>query len=620
MTFPVPCRAVLSSLALAITPLFAHAQSATEPVTAAVLVTATRAPQAAVDVLSDHLVLSSEDIQRSGAGNVVDLLQRQRGIEVARNGGPGANSSVFMRGGDSKQTVVLIDGVRIGSSTSGIANWSSLPLANFDRIEIIYGPLATMYGADAIGGVIQLFTKRGAGVPQFSAGVSAGSAGSLAGDETVSGSTERFSYAFGVSHEQEDGFSATKPGNFSYNPDPDGYRKQAISGQMAYTFAPGHEAGLLFMHSMLEAQYDTGASSYDARSEQKQQNAALFSTHQFTPDWRIRLQASVAYDKSANFANASATGTSSLDTRLTAFSAQSDLALGSDLLQLVLERRGEDVTSSSTRALNAGRDTNSAAVSYSLKRGAHLASASARIDDSTQYGSKSTGGLGYGYRITRSLRANASLGTSFRAPTFNELYYPSYGVASNRPEHGRNAEAGLAYDSGSTEATAVYYRNRMTDLLVNTTRCPIEVATHPFGCAYNVNQATMRGLTIGARTRLGAFELRGSADLQDPRDDTTGKQLARRAKRHASLALEYSRGDLTLGTGVQLSGKRFDDTANRNVLPGYGLLNLFASYRFAPDWTVIARWNNVTDKQYELARTYATAGSQAYVGIRYGVK
>jgi vitamin B12 transporter len=620
MTFPVSRRAVLSSLALAISPLFAHAQHAAEPALAAVLVTAARAPQAAVDVLSDHLVLSSEDILRSGAGNVIDLLQRQRGIEVTRNGGPGTNSSVFMRGGDSKQTVVLVDGVRIGSSSSGIANWSALPLANIERIEIIYGPLATMYGADAIGGVVQLFTRRGSGAPRFSAGVSAGSAATLTADESVTGGTDRISYAFGVSHEQDEGFSSTKPGSSSYNSDDDGYHKQSASGQLAYTVAPGHEAGLLFMHSNLDSQYDAGAASYDARSEQKLNNLALFSTHQLTPAWRIRLQASLAYDKSANFANASATGTSSIDTRQTGYSAQSDLAFGPDLLQVVLERRSEAVVSSSAPALNRERDTNSAAVSYSLKRGAHLASASARVDDSTQYGSKSTGGLAYGYRVTRALRANASAGTSFRAPTFNELYYPGFGVASNRPEHGKNLEAGLAYNSGAVEATAVYYRNRLTDLLVSTSRCPVEVATHPFGCAYNVNQATLRGLSLGAGARLGAFELRGSADLQDPRDDTTGKQLVRRAKRHGALSLEYSHGDLTTGAAVQLSGKRFDDTANRNTLPGYGVLNLFASYRFAPDWSAIVRWNNATDKRYELARNYATAGSQAFVGVRYGVK
>jgi vitamin B12 transporter len=620
MTFPVPRRAALSVLALAITPLFAHAQNASEPAMAAVLITAARAPQVAADVLSDHLVLSADDILRSGAGNVIDLLQQQRGIEVTRNGGPGTNSSVFLRGGDSKQTVVLVDGVRIGSSTSGIANWSALPLSNIERIEIVYGPLATMYGADAIGGVVQVFTKRGTGPARFTASVNAGSAGALSADEAVAGATDRISYAFAASHEQEDGFSATKPGNFSYNGDKDGYHKQSASGRLAMTLADGHEAGLLFMHSKLDAQYDAGASSFDARSVQKLDNLALFSSHQFTAAWRVRLLASLAYDKSANFANATATGTSSIDTRMSAVSAQSDLAIGPDLLQMLIERRAEDVVASSTPALDVGRDTNSAAVSYSLKRGAHLASASARIDDSTQYGSTSTGALGYGYRITRGLRASASIGTSFRAPTFNELYYPGYGVATNRPEHGKNLELGLAYNRGATEVTAALYRNRMTDLLVSTSRCPVEVASHPFGCAYNVNQATMRGLSLGGQTRLGDFDLRASADLQDPQDDTTGKQLVRRARRHGDLSIEYNAGALSAGAGVMLSGARFDDTANRNTLAGYGLLNLFAAYRFAPDWSAVVRLNNVTNRQYELARTYATAGAQAYVGVRYGVK
>ncbi|WP_426103912.1 TonB-dependent receptor plug domain-containing protein [Massilia sp. TSP1-1-2] len=620
MTFPVSRRAAISSLALAITSAFAQASETSNPAVASVVVTASRTPQAAADVLSDNITLSSQDILRSGAGNIVDLLQKQRGIEVARNGGPGTSASVFIRGGDSRQTVVLVDGVRIGSSTSGIANWSALPLANIERIEIVYGPLATMYGADAIGGVVQVFTKRGTGAPAINASVGAGSDKTRSADASVSGGAGRFNYALTLTRDQDEGFSATKPGNYSYNGDNDGYTKDSASGQFGVALAQGHEAGLLFMHSSLDAQYDNGASNFDARGEQVLNNVALYSKHQFSPAWQVRFQASRADDKSSNFSNATATGYSRLDTRQNTYSAQSDLALGADLLQVLLERREEDVLSSSAAALSRDRSTNSAAASYSIKRGAHLGTVSARHDNSSQYGSVNTGGIGYGYRISSTLRANASFGTSFRAPTFNELYYPSYGVESNRPEHGRNAEAGLVYNTGASQVTAVYYRNRLKDLLVSTSVCPVEAASHPYGCAYNVNRATLSGLSVGARTTVGPLELSGAFDLQDPQDDTTGKQLVRRAKRHASLAAEYSSGALVLGAGVQMSGKRFDNTSNTATLSGYGLLNLFASYRFAPDWTAIVRWNNATDKQYELAGTYATAGSQAFIGLRYGVK
>lgn len=617
MTFPVVRHAALASLALAFTAPYALADSAD----ATVIVTAARAPQPSSDVLSDHVLISASDIARSGAGNVVDLLQKQRGIEITRNGGPGTASQVFIRGGDAKQTVVLVDGVRIGSSTSGIANWATLPLANIERVEIVYGPLATMYGADAIGGVVQIFTRRGAGPATVSASVEAGSDKARAMTFGVAGASEgdnSIHYAFGLSKDKDEGFSATKPGASSYNQDKDGYARDSASGQLGIALAKGHEAGLLYLHSHLASQYDSGATPFDVRSVQNMDNIAVYSRHQFTSDWKMGLQASEADDKSINFT--SATASNRIDARAHAYSMQHDIALGSDLLQLVLERRVESVFADTTRALNTTRATNSAAAAYSAKRGKHLASASARRDDSSQYGDKTTGSIGYGYKLTRALRVNASAGTSFRAPTFNELYYPGYGVDTNKPEQGKNVEGGAYYNDGALEVSAVYYRNRLSDLLVNTAKCPVQLDTHKNGCAYNVNRATLEGISLGARTRMGDVDMSGSLDFQDPRDDTTGKNLQRRAKRHAKFAVEYNAGNAIAGVGLQLSGKRFDDLANRTTLPGYGLVNLFASYRFAPDWSAVLRLNNATDKQYELARYYATAGRQVFAGIRYGVR
>lgn len=617
MTFPVVRHAALASLALAFTAPYALADSAD----ATVIVTAARAPQPSSDVLSDHVLISASDIARSGAGNVVDLLQKQRGIEITRNGGPGTTSQVYIRGGDAKQTVVLVDGVRIGSSTSGIANWATLPLANIERVEIVYGPLATMYGADAIGGVVQIFTRRGAGPATVSASVEAGSDKARAMTFGLAGASEgenSIHYAFGLSKDKDQGFSATRPGTSSYNQDNDGYARDSASGQLGIALAKGHEAGLLYLHSHLESQYDSGATPFDVRSVQNMDNIAVYSRHHFTSDWKMGLQASEADDKSINFT--SPTASNRIDTRAHAYSMQHDIALGSDLLQLVLERRVESVFADTTRALNTTRATNSAAAAYSAKRGKHLASASARRDDSTQYGDKTTGSIGYGYKLTPALRLNASAGTSFRAPTFNELYYPGYGVDTNKPEQGKNVEGGAYYNDGALEASAVYYRNRLSDLLVNTAKCPVQLDTHKNGCAYNVNRATLEGISLGARTRMGDLDMSGSLDLQDPRDDTTGKNLQRRAKRHAKFAVEYNAGNMIAGVGLQLSGKRFDDLANRTTLPGYGLVNLFASYRFAPDWSAVLRLNNAADKQYELARYYATAGRQVFAGIRYGVR
>ena len=384
--------------------------------------------------------------------------------------------------------------------------------------------------------------------------------------------------------------------------------------------AKDQEVGFNFLHSRLNAQFDSGASAYDARSIQQLENYALYSKNRPTSNWTSSLQLSRTADTSGTDTSAAATGKSQIDTTQTDLSWQNDFVLGTDVLQLLVERRKEQVNSSSTPALIGERTTNSVAGSYQLKRGSHLATASLRNDDSSQYGSHTTGAVGYGYRITNALRANASAGTSFRAPTFNELYFPSFGVATNKPEKGRNVEAGLYYDDGQTQASAVYYHNQITDLLVTAAVCPVDPGTHPFGCAYNVDRALLTGITLGASTRLGNFTLRGSLDVQDPRDETTDRLLVRRARQHGTAALAYNAGAVQTGVELLLSGKRYDDGANKNVLGGYGLLNLYANYDFAPSWSLFGRWNNVTNKNYELARNYATAGSSVFVGIRYAMK
>src|SRR5450830_363679 len=226
-------RAALASLTLAVAVPAASSIHA-EPV-AAVVVTATRNPQPVADVISDTVTIDAAQIAQSGAGSIIDLLQRQRGIEVARNGGAGTSASVYIRGANSNQNIVLVDGVRIGSSTTGAANWSAIPLTAIDHIEIVYGPLSSLYGADAVGGVIQIFTKTGRGAPAVTAFAGAGSDQTHEFDASVSGATggeHSFSYAFSAGTETSNGFSATRPGSSSYNADRDGYDKSNLAAQL----------------------------------------------------------------------------------------------------------------------------------------------------------------------------------------------------------------------------------------------------------------------------------------------------------------------------------------------------------------------------------------------------
>ncbi|MRX11695.1 TonB-dependent receptor [Pseudoduganella sp. FT25W] len=617
MTLRISRPAALSSLAFAMAACYAHA----EP-TDTVVVTATRTPQPLANVISDTITIGPEQIAASGAGSIVDLLQRQRGIEIARNGGAGTASSVYIRGANSNQNIVLVDGVRIGSSTTGAANWSAIPLTAIDHIEIVYGPLSSLYGADAIGGVIQIFTKKGKGAPEVTAFAGYGSDKTREADATLSGATggeHSFSYAISAGKEKSDGFSATRPGLSSYNPDRDGYDKENVSGQFSLQVAPGYEAGALFLHSKLESQYDNGASAYDVRSKAELESAAVYGKAKFVPNVDTLLQYSESKDKGQNWGSAAASGYSRIDTKQTDITLQNDVRIGADVLQLLYDHRKEEVSTNGSEALNRDRTTNSWAASYNARRGANLLNASIRRDNAV-YGSKNTGSIGYGYDISAQLRATASYGTSFRAPTYNELYYPSYGNVNNKPEQGKNAEVGLRWDDGVNALSASYFHNQLTNLLVNTTPCPFGTAGYAFGCAYNVNKALLEGVTIAGATKVAGIDLAANLDLQDPKDDTSGKRLQRRARKHGNVTADYSIGALKTGVELEFSGDRYDDAANKVRLGGYGLVNLYATYTFTKDWSALVRWNNIGDKQYDLARLYATPGSKVFAGIRYGYK
>jgi vitamin B12 transporter len=625
-------KQIVIAMAIAL-PASSFAQTAANANVQTVIVTATRTPQAARDVLSDNIVISAEEIQQSGQVNLIDLLQQKRGIEITTSGGPGSTSSVFIRGTKSAQNVVLVDGVRIGSSETGSATWENIPLSQIDHIEIVYGPLSSLYGADAMGGVVQIFTKQGDGAPHASASVGFGSYDTRTVDASISGSTtgdNKFRYALSVGRDESDGFAATTPVAYAYNPSKVGFDKSSVNGQLSWDTAKGHTFGLRFLQSTNDAQYDADHTA-TAPEVEKSNTYALYSRDQVMPNWTSLVQLSKSTDKLwlsfgpnwvADYDNAPS---STSRTTQTDFSWQNDVILGTDILQLIAERHEEKLVTDF--GVDGERDINSIAASYQWKSGNQNALLSLRddkIDQSasvapgSQSISKITGNLAYGYHVSSALRVNVSYGTSFREPTFDDLYYPGYVNTSIQPEHGKNAETGLYYDDGKSQLSAVYYHNHITNLIAFGSSCPI--AADLYGCAYNVGEALITGLTLGGATNFGDFALHGSLDLQNPRDETQDTVLARRSRKHGNVGVDYHQGNVQVGVDTILSGKRYDDEANTQVMGGYSLLNMHANYEISKDLTVFGRWNNVMNKKYELANGYTTAGSNLFVGLRYGFK
>ncbi len=584
-----------------------------------VVVTATRSTQKAGDVLADHVVITEEQILQSGQTSIIDLLQTQRSVEVTRNGNAGNSANVFIRGSNEKQVVVLIDGVRTMSSTSGSATWSTIPLSQVERIEIVMGPMSSLYGADAVGGVIQIFTKKGSGSPRLTFSAGAGTYGERVYSAGILGSTEGdhpIRYSFNTSQEESDGFSS-RIGS-SYDPDKDGYTKTSTSGQISWQLTRGHELGIRILNSRNDGQYDpsTGIPVFKPYIVNDIDIYSAYSRNQFTSNWTSLFQVARSYNKQRDYRSAVAGVTNSSQDQ---FLWQNDIKIGTDLLQILTERREETVATSSQPAQNRDRSNNSIAVAYQLNRGSHLASASLRYDDSSVYGGNTTGSVGYGYKLTNAWRINGSLGTSFRAPTYNELYFSNFGNPQIKPEEGKNRELGVYYDDGRTDFSAVYYHNRLKNLITNVAQSP---CSNPAltTCITSVDNALLEGLSLSAARKFGDFRVFGNFDWQNPKDLNRNTYLARRARQYGTIGVTHMMERFKYGFDVIYSGARYENITNTIRLGGYALLNLHATYDLSGDWQLFARWNNVLDKKYELAQTYQTPGSNVFAGIRYGFK
>jgi len=600
-------------------PAFAQGLAAA-PALRETVVTANRVEQPLSDLVADVSIVERAEIERSGVTGVIDVLARLPGIEVSRNGGIGNTSSVFIRGAESRFTAVYIDGVRIDSQSTGGANWEAIPLAQIDRIEVLRGPAAAVYGSDAIGGVIQLFTRKGEGGIAPYVGVGIGSRNTRKIEAGVSGSAGAFDYSLGAAREKSDGFNVRL--DRGYNPDRDDYNSSSGNARLGFQIDRNHRIDATLLASNVDSGYDNtnvgAAARADDRSKYRLRTAGLSWSAQWTDFWRTRLSVSDSVTKYMTVPAFYAT-----ETELRSYLFHNEFRFGPHVLTAALERREDHLKNAPdafSRGLDRERSQNGLALGYGLVQGAHTLQLNVRHDDDSEFGGQNTGSAAYGFAITPAWRVTASAGTSFRAPTLYQRF-SQYGVAGLEPEEGRNVELGLRYAQGATSASATVYRNRVRNLIAFDFASFACAGGAAFGGCYgNTARASYEGVTFAASHRLGDVTLRGSLDFQDPRDDITDRQLVNRSRRHATLGADWRVGTWTLGAEVQASGERFANAANTQRLHGYGLLNLSASAPITPEISVVARLDNAADREYQLVRNYATPGRTAYLGLKWTPK
>lgn len=618
--------AALLPLLFASTPATLHAAQTLDDV----VVTATRQPVNVSDALSDVSIIDAAAIQRAGPITTLgELLGHQPGIDFRQSGAAGATSSLSIRGSNANHILLLVDGARVGSVTNGAPTWEALPLEQIERIEIIRGPASSLYGADAIGGVVQIFTRKAADNapmrPYFDAGY--GSHATAAISAGITGSHEAWRYALQLSDKRSDGFSAiNNPKNAAWNPDKDGYQLASSSGSLAYRISKAHELELNYLYSDGWSRFDSGSRfstppADDYKMKETVKSVAVHSRSQWTEQWLSILRASRSTDDNRNLDNGQQTD--SFRSIQTQYQWQNDLKLPVGKALLGLEHLEQRIASNNSYTA-ASRSIHSLLAGWNGRLDKHNIQLNVRKDENSQFGGKTTGLAAYGYQLTEQWRGNLSWGTAFKAPSFNDLYYPpdAWGNVSNpklRPETSENHELAVYYETSTQHLSLTGYRNKVKDLIQWAPIDPTYLTSSGW-MPSNVASVTLSGWTLAYTGKLADYNVSSSIDRQDPKDDTTGKTLVYRARTQAKLAIDRRFGNFELGGEWQASSPRYTNATNTQKLSGYSLLNLTARYHLGKDWSIYARANNVLDREYTRVKDFATPGANLFIGIRYSPK
>lgn len=624
MPFRTSLLATACALALP-TAAFAQ-QAATHPAATdldEVVVTATRTPTALSSAIAPTQVIDREEIERSQARDLTDLLRGRAGIDVANQGGAGKLSTVFMRGTESDHVLVLVDGVRIGSATAGLAAFQDLPIDQIDRVEIVRGPRSSLYGSEAIGGVIQVFTRRDTAGITPRARIGAGSHGLREASAGIGGKAGRGWFGVDAAYQRTDGINACRGdgtlfrGCFTDEPDRDGYRNRSLNLRGGVDLT---DTLVLEAHALRAQAFNEYDGSIFGGNEADNVQQVAGGKLAFTPGdaFKLTVQAGRAYDKSDTYFNAHdrtpRSYVGAFDTRRDTASAQADIGLSAGHLLTLGADWQRDAVQSDTAYAVTDRDNVAAFAQYQGRFGAHRLQASLRRDDNEQFGGATTGGLGWGMDLGDGLSLRASYGTGFKAPTFNDLYFPFGGNAALDPERSKSANVGIVQARGAWRWSLDAYQTRIDDLIA------LDTAFVP----RNIARARIRGAEFTAGTTLAGWDLSTQLAYTDPRNQSPGSSdgnlLPRRARATGRIDLDRAFGDLRLGLTARAAGSRYDNAANTARLGGYGTLDLRAAWAFHPDWSLEARATNLLDKRYETVQYYNQPGREYGLALRWSPK
>ena len=585
-----------------------------------------RVPEKAKNVIADTTVITSDEIKRAGLSSLPQLLQQQPGVEVTNAGGPGKTSSVNIRGTSSTHSIILIDGLRVGSSTTGTSAIENIPLSQIERIEIVRGPVSSLYGQDGIGGVIQIFTKKGKKGfhPYVSAGYGRYKTKEVAAG--ISAGNESTSFAINLAGINTDAFSAFVPDDSkasnTQNIDKDNYKNRSVSSSLSHQFNEEIKIDFQYFLSTGKNMFDNRYANFDAtyvdyKDKTKQEAYSVMLTGNISDYWESSLKigkSSDLYSAQQKYDNElfkyNAGEVDKYETSEYQLAWQNNINLDYGSLVLLYDFLKEEIDT--TQPYDKSKRTNNGfVVGYNIQHEKHTIQTSLREDFNSQYDNETTGSIGYAYQINPEWRISSSYGTAFVAPSFNYLYWASgtsaLGNPDLKPEKSKNIEASLRYQDSSSSISLTGYQNTIDDFIIYS-----YISANNRENTRNTD-AKIQGLTVAADKSFGNFETKASITTESPQNRQSDTNLPRRANLYGSANFNYYVQDWIFGLEQIGSGSRYNDAANNEKIEGYMITNLVTNYVFNEKFTINIRLDNALDKDYALAYEGPQSSNTGYV-------
>lgn len=573
-----------------------------------IVVTASKVAEPEKETTSTVTVIRREEIEKTNTDFLPEVLRRVSELNIAQTGGTGKSATVFLRGSSPNQTVMMIDGVRVKSTTTGQFDFSGIDVSDIERIEIVKGPQSTMYGSEAMGGVINIITKRGSDKTGVDVLYESGARDTQKESFAVSGGDKDFDYRLGASYYKTDGISTAREGT-----EPDPYKNVTLTGRAGMGFSKDGNIEL-------NGRYNTSRSGLDSRGKDddnyyehgRHYTLNAKGTFYGADKWEQILSYSIVRDSTKYRDPDTKWNNTDILTRMRIIDWQHNIfATNEDTVTTGLEYRKE---------MGYIQDTFTKAVSnraYYLnsksKRGEYTFSAGLRYDNHGEVGTKTTYRLGVLQDLKKEgVRVRVNYATGFRAPTLNELYYEdkwgSRGNPNLEPEESKSWEVGIEQDMTKTVTVAATYFNQKYKNLIKW------VAVSPWVYeTRNSAKAEVKGFETWARYKDKSFGLKASYTYLDTMDEDTGKRLQRRPKDKVTAAMDVTVWDVDITLDYAYVGKRLDTPKDTY---SYNLYNLSANYGFMKDWSVYAKIENLFDEEYEEASGYGTARTSFFAGLK----